>query len=147
MTAFNEAFRTEIARIARKESKKELDHLRKAVSSQRSEIASLKRSLHELERTVKLAVRRLPAPEPKQPKPVSTKTNGISTEALVAKREAVALTVAEMAILLNVSPLTLRRWEAQEAFPRKMHHERIHAILAMGKRQAKRLLTEGESPA
>ena len=68
MTAFNEAFRTEIARIARKESKKELDHLRKAVSSQRSEIASLKRSLHELERTVKLTVRRLPAPEPKQPK-------------------------------------------------------------------------------
>ncbi|RMA56425.1 hypothetical protein C8C96_4842 [Acidovorax sp. 100] len=147
MTAFNEAFRSEIARIARKESKKELDHLRKSVSSQRSEIASLKRSLHELERTVRLALRHLPAPEPKQPKPVSTKTKGISTEALVAKREAVALTVAEMAILLNVSPLTLRRWEAQEAFPRKMHHERIHAVLAMGKRQAKRLLTEGESPA
>lgn len=68
------------------------------------------------------------------------------TEALVAKREALSLTVAEMAILLNVSPLTLRRWEAQEAFPRKMHHERIHAVLALGKRQAKRLLTEGESP-
>ena len=145
MTAFNEAYRPEIARIARKESKKELDHLRKAVSSQRSEIASLKRSLHELERTVKLTVRRLPAPEPKQPK-VATKSKGVSTEALVAKREALSLTVAEMAILLNVSPLTLRRWEAQEAFPRKMHHERIHAVLALGKRQAKRLLTEGESP-
>lgn len=146
MTAFNEAFRSEIARIARKESKKELDHLRKTVSSQRSEIASLKRSLHELERTVKQALRHLPAPEPKQPKSVST-SKGVSTEALVAKRGALALTVAEMAILLNVSPLTLRRWEAQEASPRKMHHERIHAVLAMGKRQSKRLLTVGESPA
>lgn len=146
MTAFNEAFRSEIARIARKESRKDLDHLRKSVSSQRSEIASLKRSVHELERALKQALRQLPAPEPKIANRGATRTKGVSTEALVAKREVLGLKIAEMAFLLNVSPLTLRRWEAQEASPRKMHHERIHAVMATGKRQAQRLLIDAQNP-
>ena len=45
MTAFSDAFRSEVMRMARKEIKGELGHLRKAVTAQRSEIAALKRDL------------------------------------------------------------------------------------------------------
>ncbi|UOB05892.1 helix-turn-helix domain-containing protein [Diaphorobacter sp. ED-3] len=48
MTAFSDAFRSEVMRMARKEIKGELGHLRKAVTAQRSEIAALKRDLKAL---------------------------------------------------------------------------------------------------
>src|SRR3989344_4391261 len=48
MTAFSESFRSEVARIARKESKGGMTSLRKTATNQRSEIATLKRDVKEL---------------------------------------------------------------------------------------------------
>jgi len=48
MTAFSESFRSEVARIARKENKEEMASLRKTATSQRSEIATLKRDVKDL---------------------------------------------------------------------------------------------------
>ncbi|KAB2896064.1 MAG: transcriptional regulator, partial [Burkholderiaceae bacterium] len=45
MTAFSDAFRAEVLRMARKEIKGELGNLRKTVTTQRSEIAALKREV------------------------------------------------------------------------------------------------------
>jgi archaellum component FlaC len=48
MTAFSESFRSEVARIARKESRGEMAFLRKTATNQRAEIAALKRDVKEL---------------------------------------------------------------------------------------------------
>ena len=48
MTAFSESFRSEVARIARKENKGEMSSLRKTATNQRAEIATLKRDLKDL---------------------------------------------------------------------------------------------------
>lgn len=53
MTAFSDAFRAEVLRMARKEIKGELGSLRKTVTAQRSEIAALKRDVKDLVSQVK----------------------------------------------------------------------------------------------
>lgn len=45
MNTFSNAFRAEVVRMARKELKPELQGMRKAITSHRSEIAALKREV------------------------------------------------------------------------------------------------------
>lgn len=143
MTAFNEAFRSEIARIARKESKRDVEQLRKTVTAQRADIASLKRTAAELQRSLKKLLRMAPVVETK---PVTdsgnTRRKPLSHEALVEKRDTLGLSIAQMATLLNVTPLSLRKWETGEVTPRKMHHDQIRIVLSMGKREARRILND-----
>ena len=73
MTAFSESFRSEVARIARKENKGEMSSLRKTATNQRAEIATLKRDLKDLAGQVrslaKALQKSLTAAERQQPRP------------------------------------------------------------------------------
>ena len=125
MTAFSESFRSEVARIARKENKGEMSSLRKTATNQRAEIATLKRDLKDLAGQVrslaKALQKSLTAAERQQPRrqspdssagtPAAANRRGrafvFSHEALVAKRQAFHMTQKEMAQLLGVSSLSV----------------------------------------
>ena len=156
MTAFSESFRSEVARIARKENKGEMSSLRKTATNQRAEIATLKRDLKDLAGQVrslaKALQKSLTAAERQQPRrqspdssagtPAAANRRGrafvFSHEALVAKRQAFHMTQKEMAQLLGVSSLSVYKWETGRVTPREAQLVRVREVLQMGVREARR---------
>ncbi|EMR0646398.1 MULTISPECIES: helix-turn-helix domain-containing protein [Pseudomonadota] len=160
MTAFSESFRSEVARIARKENKGEMSSLRKTATNQRAEIATLKRDLKDLAGQVrslaKALQKSLTAAERQQPRrqspdssagtPAAANRRGrafvFSHEALVAKRQAFHMTQKEMAQLLGVSSLSVYKWETGRVTPREAQLVRVREVLQMGVREARRQIPE-----
>ena len=160
MTAFSESFRSEVARIARKENKGEMSSLRKTATNQRAEIATLKRDLKDLAGQVrslaKALQKSLTAAERQQPRrqspdssagtPAAANRRGrafvFSHEALVAKRQAFHMTQKEMAQLLGVSSLSVYKWETGRVTPREAQLVRVREVLQMGVREARRQISE-----
>ena len=172
MTAFSNAFRSEVMRMARKEVKTELGALRKAVTTQRSDIAALRRDLKALTTQVRALVKaqekaELIAERPQADRGRSKAFSGspqaqavsealgapggkarggrkfiFSHEALVAKRHALRLTQKEMARLLGVSALSVYKWETGEVTPRAAQLERVREVLKVGVRAARKALAE-----
>lgn len=144
MTAFSDAFRAEVLRMARKEIKGELGSLRKTVAAQRAAIASLKRDVKDLVSQVrglhKAAVHQA-APGKAQAQDAEAPARGgrrfqFKAEALAAKREQLGLSQQAMAALLEASALSVARWESGKVAPRAAQLERIRTVLKMGKREA-----------
>ncbi|GAB2458571.1 hypothetical protein GCM10027082_06440 [Comamonas humi] len=144
MTAFSDAFRSEVLRMARKEIKGELGSLRKTVTAQRSEIAALKKDVKALQSQMK-TLHKSAARQPKPEQPVIQDNEAptrrkrsfqFKAEALVAKREQLGITQQAMATLLEASSLSVSRWEAGKVAPRAAQLERIQAVLKLGKREA-----------
>jgi len=158
MTAFSESFRSEVARITRKENKGEVASLRKAVTSQRGDIAALKRDVKELtsqvrsltkalERAIVGAEQRRPAQQAEAASEQGPATRRgrafvFSHEALVAKRQAFQMTQKEMARLLGVSSLSVYKWEKGTVTPREAQLVRVRKVLKMGVREARKLIAE-----
>lgn len=160
MTAFSESFRSEVARIARKESKGEMTSLRKTATNQRSEIATLKRDVKELagqvqslakalEKSLATAERlqsRQQAVDSSSGAQLPAERKGrafvFSHEALVAKRQAFHMTQKDMARLLGVSSLSVYKWETSRVTPREAQLVRVREVLQMGVREARRQIAE-----
>jgi DNA-binding transcriptional regulator YiaG len=150
MTTFSNAFRSEVVRMARKELKPELQGMRKALTSHRSEIAALKREVKTLTSQLKAAQRAVKATAtPVEEERGAARRGGrqwvFKPEALTAKRVELGVTAKDMAKLLQASPLSLSKWENGKANPRAAQLERIRAVLGLGKRKALALLAEGEA--
>lgn len=144
MTAFSNAFRSEVARMARKEIKGEFGSLRKTVTLQRGEIAALKRDVKLLAAQLK-ALQKVsphqadaPAAQPvaSQAPARSKRSAEFDGQALLAKRRQLGITQQAMASLLQASALSVYKWESGKATPRAAQLERIQALLKMGKRAA-----------
>lgn len=164
MTAFSESFRSEVARIARKENKGDITSLRKLTASQRGEIAALKRDVKALAGQVRglaKALEKSLASIGRQPSgsqaadasrvpgaagTVSPKRGGrpfvFSHEALLAKRKAFQMSQKEMAQLLDASPLSVYKWETGKVTPRAAQLLRVREVLKMGVREARKKIAE-----
>lgn len=145
MTAFSDAFRAEVLRMARKEIKRELESLRKTVMAQRSEIAALKRDVKGLASQVKglhkVAARqtgtgKAPAQDAEAPARRRRRFQ-FKAEVLAAKREQLGISQQAMAVLLEASSLSVARWESGKAMPRAAQLKRIQVVLKMGQREVK----------
>lgn len=146
MTAFSEAFRAEVLRMARKEIKADVGGLRKTVTAQRSEIAALKRAVKALTSQLKAVLKAVALQDGagKATAPESTdapvRRGGrfkFDAQALAAKREHLGISQEAMATLLGASTLSVSRWESGKVTPRAAQLERIRAVLKIGKREAK----------
>lgn len=154
MTAFATAFKTEVMRMARKETKAEVEALRKGLAAQRSETVTLKREVKHLAGLVRALEKKIQTaglgsegkgPHRKDQAPIANagtetpqrKRRGQFGPAdLTRKREELGVMKEAMARLLEVAPLTLARWEKGEMTPRAAQLLRIQAVLKMGKRAA-----------
>lgn len=153
MTNFVGTFKKEIARIARKELKVEIDGLRKQASAQRLEIAALRKQVKELQagaaRTGKsiVSVRASPggASDSRSTAPLKVRPGPkpvFTAERLREQRHRLGLTQEHAAQLLNVSALSLWKWEAGKAAPRASKIPSIMKFLTMGKREAQAQLAQ-----
>ncbi|MFI8616312.1 helix-turn-helix domain-containing protein [Acidovorax sp. NPDC077693] len=139
MNTFSNAFRAEVVRMARKELKPELQGMRKAITSHRSEIAALKRDVKNLTSQLKAAQRQTQAAAAAEPsnsvkaqKQAASDTFEFAPEMLARMRQALGATQLQMAALLAVSPLSYSRWEKGQTQPRTKQLAKIEDVVRMG---------------
>jgi DNA-binding transcriptional regulator YiaG len=122
----------EISRIARKEIRREIAGLRKAVTTYRTEIAALKRRSIDLERSLRRAVRRQ-APRAQMSTEGSPNLR-FSPKGLAALRKRLDLSAADFGRLLGASGQSIYLWESGKMRPTPKHLAGIAAIRGLGKR-------------
>lgn len=149
MTTFADSLKKEIARVARKELREEIAALRKTSVTQRSEISALKKQLKAVQAQVNRlskgkgkseVVRAAPvageSATPIQLKGKHGRKVVFTAERLKAQRVRLGFTQEQMAKLLEVSSLSIWKWESGGATPRASRVPQILQRLALGKREA-----------
>jgi DNA-binding transcriptional regulator YiaG len=131
----------EIARVARKEIRRETSSLKKSSSTYRSEIAALKRRVLELERQLRRAGR---GGQPSRPAAanedsISSGTR-FSARSMASQRRRLGLSAAECGLLIGASAQSIYNWEEGKARPRPQHLPAIYALRNLGRRQANEIL-------
>lgn len=127
--------KAEIARVARKEVRGELQSLKKATASYRTEIARLKRRAQALEQQVK----RLGKSRGKAAAPQAEETGPnlrFSAKGLAAQRRRLGLSAQACGALVGATGQSVYKWESGKIRPRARHLPAIAALRKMGKREA-----------
>ena len=151
MTTFAESLKKEIARVARKELREEIAALRKTSLAHRSEIAALKKQLKAVHALVnrmsrgqskgkaekaQAAERAVQESSAVQAKGKPGRKVVFTAERLKAQRARLGFTQEQMAKLLEVSSLSIWKWESGGASPRASRVPQILERLTLGKREA-----------
>jgi len=135
MTTFANQLKSEIARIAKKETRAETQQLKKASAQYRSDIAELKRHISVLEATVKKLQKNQPKPVLKVEKVPATalrfRAGGFAT-----LRKKLGLSAEQMGKLIGVSAQSIYHWEAGKSRPRASQLPSIAAARKLSKRDA-----------
>lgn len=136
-------FKAEISRLARKELRGNSDSLKKAVAAQRSEIASLKRRIHDLEaavnRLAKSSVAKNAALRPEATREAGAPdATGLRFRAsgMAANRKRLGLSAADFGLLVGATGQSIYAWETGKAKPRPQALAAIAALRGIGKREA-----------
>ncbi|MEO8124294.1 MAG: hypothetical protein ABI633_09615 [Burkholderiales bacterium] len=131
--------KSEIARIARKEVRAELEGLKKSASTYRAEIAALKRRCDVLERTLRQLRKSAPKPVPAKSEE-SGKTLRFSPKGLASQRQRLGLSADACGLLLGASGQSVYNWEGGKARPRADHLAAIAALRGLSKTRAAEVL-------
>lgn len=135
MSNFAAQLKTEISRIAKKETRTQAAVLKKAQTTHRAEIADLKRRIASLE----AVVRRLgktparpttPAKEEDEPQGLRFRADGFAS-----LRKKFGVSAAQMALLLGVSNQSVYHWETGKSKPRAAQLQAIAAVRKLGKKE------------
>jgi DNA-binding transcriptional regulator YiaG len=141
MSNIASVLKEEIARVARKEIRREISSLKKSSTTHRSEIAALKRRVMELERQLRQAGRgghSSPAAAAND-EAVNSGTR-FSARSMAAQRKRLGLSAAEVGLLVGASSQSIYNWEEGKARPRAQHLPAIYALRSLGRRQANEIL-------
>ncbi|MFT3856899.1 MAG: helix-turn-helix transcriptional regulator [Aquabacterium sp.] len=129
----------EIARVARKEMREELNQMRKVLTAHRSDIAELKRKNKELEQHIR-RLQKASAASAGQPAASTeadqTEKHRFSSKGLAKQRQRLGLSAADFGLLVGASGQSIYKWEDGSVRPRARQIEAIAAIRGIGKREA-----------
>jgi len=135
--------REEISRLARKESRSQVDPAKKATASHRRDIAELKRQVAQLERQVTLLSRKvLGGPPAVAPQSVGAKRVRFVAKGLRSQRNRLGLSAADFGKLLGVSAQSIYNWEQESARPRAEQLANLETLRGIGKREAEARLKQ-----
>ena len=135
MSNFAAQLKTEISRIAKKETRAQAAVLKKAQATHRADIADLKRRIASLE----AVVRRLgktparpdtPAKQEDEPQGLRFRADGFAS-----LRKKFGVSAAQMALLLGVSNQSVYHWETGKSRPRAAQLQAIAAVRKLGKKE------------
>jgi len=139
MPTIDTVLKAEIARLARKQLRAELDPMKKVLAQQRVYIAAMKRELELLRKQLKALQKRsagstLPArgEDPEAPLP----QRRFSAQRLAAHRAHLGLSALDYGRLVGVSALSIYKWESGKVRPRARQLESLAVVRALGKREA-----------
>ena len=141
MPNITSVLKDEIARVARKEIRRETASLKKSSAAYRSEIAALKRRVVELERQLRRARKGAEAVAPVAANDESNaQGTRFSAKSMAAQRRRLGLSAAECGLLIGASAQSIYNWEEGKARPRAQHLPAIFALRNLGRRQAIEIL-------
>jgi DNA-binding transcriptional regulator YiaG len=133
----------EIARVARKEVRAEVEPLKRASAQYRSSIAALKREIATLQKQLKKASRNTVAkPQDGEGADAGNPRRRFSAARLAAHRRKLGLSAAEYGKLAGVSGQSIYKWEQGGTRPRAMQIESLAKVRVLGKREARTRLEE-----
>jgi DNA-binding transcriptional regulator YiaG len=159
MPNIQSVLKTEIARLARKEVRGEVESLRKAATQHRSDIAKLKRQLLTMQRSIdRLAANGSRTRSPAAPSAAEEDTQAgpprrFSATRLAATRKKMGLSAADFGALIGVSGQSVYKWETGEVRPRRSQLEAIASVRGLGKKETAarletvRAIAAAETPA
>ena len=148
MSNFAAQLKTEISRLAKKESRTQAAVLKKAQTTHRAEIADLKRRIASLEAVVRRlgktsARSTTPAKEEDEPQGLRFRADGFAS-----LRKKFGVSAAQMALLLGVSNQSVYHWETGKSKPRAAQLQAIAAVRKLGKKEvAQRLAAHAQESA
>ena len=126
----------EIARVARKEVRRETASLKKAVIAYRTEIAALKRRSRALEQELRRLSKAAATVTASEPNDESSPLPRFSAKGLASQRQRLALSADDCGRLVGASGQSIYNWEAGKARPRASHLRAIAALKSLGKKEA-----------
>lgn len=137
--------KSEIARVARKEVRAEIEHLRKSNAQYRSAIAGLKRKVDALEKQLARAKRQAPAAEaaPSQEEPDGPRLR-FRQAGFSSLRQKWGLSAADMGKLIGVTGQSIYAWEQGKSRPRASQLQAIANVRKLGKREALQRLEQAQ---
>lgn len=137
MSNFAEQLKSEIARIARKESRADSKQVKKASAQYRAEIAALKRRMASLESSVARLLKQQTSHKAQDHANQNAMvTLRFRTEGFAALRKKLGLTAHQMAQLIGVSAQSVYHWEAGKSRPRASQLPAIAAVRKLSKKEA-----------
>lgn len=140
MTNIASVLKTEIARLARREVKSQVEPLRKANAGYRRDIAALKREVAALARQVKSGARPSRADKAAATAGEDAPRVRFQAKGLKSHREKLGLSAAEYGQLAGVSAQSIYNWEAGKTVPRQSQVQSLATLRGMGKREAAKRL-------
>jgi DNA-binding transcriptional regulator YiaG len=147
MGKMEEALRSEIGRLARKELRETVGPLSKEVRELKRAVARLSKIVNALEKNAAQRTRlglgaqaqlRAPADE--------VKAARLSARVIKNVRKKLGISQGKMAALLDVSPASVAFWEQGRARPRGTNKNALVALRKLGRRDVKRILAEKGIP-
>ena len=139
MSNFAAQLKTEISRIAKRESRAETAALKKSVAMSRTDVVALKRRMAELEATLKMLIR-ASSDAPQKPAAIEGQKFRFRADGFISLRKKLGLSAAEMARLVGVSAQSIYHWETGKSRPRASQVKAIAEIRKLGKKQVVALL-------
>lgn len=133
MSNFANQIKNEISRLAKKEVRAEIQSLKKASASYRSEIAGLKRRISELESALKKQATTTKNKIIERPKEKQSLLR-FRVTGFANLRKKLGISAAQMGKLLGVSAQSVYHWETGKSKPRKSQLEAIAEVRKMGKK-------------
>lgn len=135
--------KTEISRIARKETRSETGSLKSTVSAQRSDIAALKRRVQSLERALKALMRATSRGHSMPTSATAGTTDGkpdanglrFRAQGMASNRKRLGLSAAEFGMLVGATGQSIYAWESGKSKPRARNLAAIAALRGIGKRE------------
>jgi DNA-binding transcriptional regulator YiaG len=137
MPNIGQMLRDEIARISRRESRKQSSALQRASAAHRRDIAALKREIATLRRDLKKSASSKSAAVEASP---SSNKLRFRADGFRTMRRRLGLSASQLGKLLGVSEQSVYNWETKTATPRASHLPTIARLRTMGKREAQQLL-------
>ncbi|MEW6703342.1 MAG: helix-turn-helix transcriptional regulator [Pseudomonadota bacterium] len=124
----------EIARVARKAVRHEIESLKKTVGAQRSQIAQLKRLLQEQQRLLRAKAKAAPNGA-QAPADMPQEKLRFSAARLAAQRKRLDLSAQEFGRLVGVTGHTVYIWESGKSRPTAEKLAAIASLRKIGKRE------------
>jgi len=128
--------KAEIARIARKEIRAEVDGLKKAVTQQRGVIVQLRRQVAELQKQLKRADRHAAAASARSSQAQEEVPRRFSAARLASHRAKIGLSAAAYGKLVGMSGATIYLWEQGRSRPNAEQLARLATVRSLSRRRA-----------
>ena len=135
----------EIARLARREVRAQVQATKKASTQYRRHIAALRRQIGTLERQVALLQRRVPDKAAAAPAGGPVQKMRFVAKGLKSQRARLGLSAADFGRLVGVSAQSVYNWESGKVRPRPDQITKLAQLRKVGKRQVMAFLAQQAS--